>query len=271
MLYWFRTPPGVKVGRAALDEDAIRLIEQLNPGMEFDWPRILKGQGSPATEPRPLVEARRQRPDNRRSQPHTPAPSRPVPRPPAVEPERPQPDLLVLPMAGESAVTAEPALVREAVEVPAADIVAAVAAVKDEVPTPAHARLGAEGVQQLRARYADLLARISERPDETRRAELKQQADRLNPDSWVTGDQVAQGLEQYESVLASLREVAGQNRRRRRRGKGPRPAGPGGGPGGGNAAGPEGGDQAVGPEAPAHDSGDELDSVADGDSTSDES
>ena len=52
MLYWFRTPPGVKVGRAALDEDAIRLIEQLNPGIEFDWPRILKGQGSPATEPR---------------------------------------------------------------------------------------------------------------------------------------------------------------------------------------------------------------------------
>ena len=70
MLYWFRTPPGVKVGRAALDEDAIRLIEQLNPGMEFDWPRILKGQGAPATESRPPVEARRQRPDNRRSQPH---------------------------------------------------------------------------------------------------------------------------------------------------------------------------------------------------------
>ena len=56
MLYWFRTPPGVKVGRAALDEDAIRLIEQLNPGIEFDWTRILKGQGAPPTEPRPPVD-----------------------------------------------------------------------------------------------------------------------------------------------------------------------------------------------------------------------
>jgi hypothetical protein len=68
------------------------------------------------------------------------------------------------------------------------------------------------------------VARIAEQPDETRRAELKGQADRLNPDSWVTDEQVSQGLEQYESVLASLREVAGQKRRRRRRGKGPRPA-----------------------------------------------
>ena len=40
MLYWFRTPPGVKVGRAALDDDAIRRIEQLNPGITFEWPRI---------------------------------------------------------------------------------------------------------------------------------------------------------------------------------------------------------------------------------------
>ena len=77
MLYWFRTPPGVKVGRAALDEDAIRLIEQLNPGIEFDWTRILKGQGAPPTESRPPAEVRRQRPDNRRPQPsQTPAPQR---------------------------------------------------------------------------------------------------------------------------------------------------------------------------------------------------
>ena len=31
ILYWFRTPPGVKVGRAALDEEAIRTIEQGTP------------------------------------------------------------------------------------------------------------------------------------------------------------------------------------------------------------------------------------------------
>jgi hypothetical protein len=48
VLYWFRTPPGVKVGRAALDPEAIRLIEERNPDVVFDWPRILKGEGRPA-------------------------------------------------------------------------------------------------------------------------------------------------------------------------------------------------------------------------------
>ncbi len=215
MLYWFRTPPGVKVGRAALDEDAIRRIEELNPGMEFDWPRILKGQGVPATEPRPPVEARRQRPENRRSQPRpahaAPAP-RPVPAPPVVEP----PPRRDLPSEAESARFGESR------ESPTAEVEAAVA---DEVPTPAHARIGAAGVRQLRSRYAELLARIAERTDDTRRTELKAQADRLNPDSWVTDEQVSEGLEQYEAVLASLREVAGQTRRRRRRGQGPRPGG----------------------------------------------
>jgi hypothetical protein len=83
-------------------------------------------------------------------------------------------------------------------------------------------------VQRLRARYAEILVRISERTaDPARREELKTQADRLNPDAWVTDDEVVQGLEQYESVFASLREVVGQKRRRRRRGRGSRAAEPG--------------------------------------------
>ena len=252
MLYWFRTPPGVKVGRAALDEDAIRRIEELNPGMEFDWPRILKGQGVPATESRPPAETRRQRPDNRRSQPQTPAQATPAPRPlppppPPAESPRPRRDLA---SEAETVVDSEPS------DSPAAEVVA----IADEVPTPAHARIGAAGVQQLRARYAELVARIAERTDETRRAELKEQADRLNPDSWVTDDQVAQGLEQYESVLALLREVAGQKRRRRRRGKGPRPASTGGS-----------GATAAEPDDSGAEDADEPDSPPDGDSEPGES
>lgn len=227
MLYWFRTPPGVKVGRAALDEDAIRLIEQLNPGIAFDWTRILKGQGAPATEPRPPVEARRQRPDSRRPQPpQAAAPSRSV-----------QPPVVPAPVQGENieaaSIGAEPEAVDQfadldpmpgAVE-PFSDDAAAPP--ETEVPTPAHAKLGAEGVERLRARYAEILARISERTtDPVRRDELRAQADRLNPDSWVTGEEVVQGLEQYESVFASLREVIGQKRRRRRRGSRPDQAEP---------------------------------------------
>ena len=39
ILYWFRTPPGVKVGRPALDEDAIRWIEEHNPDLKGVLPR----------------------------------------------------------------------------------------------------------------------------------------------------------------------------------------------------------------------------------------
>ena len=48
------------MGRSALDEDAIRLIEQHNPDVEFDWTRILKGQDAPP-EP-PSTKERRARP-----------------------------------------------------------------------------------------------------------------------------------------------------------------------------------------------------------------
>jgi hypothetical protein len=89
----------------------------------------------------------------------------------------------------------------------------------DETITPAHARLGAEGVLRLRARHAEILARISECvQDQARQDELKAQAERLNPDTWVTDAEVTAGLEGYESVLESLRSVVGQGRRRRRRG-----------------------------------------------------
>jgi hypothetical protein len=217
VLYWFRTPPGVKVGRAALDDDAIHLIEQLNPGIAFDWPRILKGQGVPPTESRPPAEARRQRPEPRR---HQQPPWKPEPG------TGPQRDSRDAPPATADEARAveretEPVHATESgarpMETPAAS----------DVVIAAHARLGVEGVRRLRARYAEIVGRIAEKTDEPeRREELKAQADRLNPDAWTTDEDVAQGLEQYESVLASLREVAGQRRRRRRRGRGPGPAEP---------------------------------------------
>jgi hypothetical protein len=80
------------------------------------------------------------------------------------------------------------------------------------------ARLGAEGLARLRARHAEILARISERQlEDDVREELKARAERLNPDAWVTDEEVRQGLEQYEAVFDSLRSVLGHPRRHRRR------------------------------------------------------
>lgn len=209
MLYSFRTPPGVKVGRSALDEEAIRLIEQLNPEVEFDWARILKGQGQPVTEARPPADARRQRDSRRPPKPQSFAPPAPPTTPPVVEasPE-------------STPAGAAPSQPAEGVEIARPEIPPEfVARVMDDTPTPAHVKLGVEGVQRLRTRYAEILRRIPERTaDPVRREELRLQTERLNPDSWADDDAVVQGLEQYESVLASLKELVGQKRRRRRRG-----------------------------------------------------
>jgi hypothetical protein len=41
VLYWFRTPPGVKIGREPFDEQTQRTLESKYPSVQFDWPRIM--------------------------------------------------------------------------------------------------------------------------------------------------------------------------------------------------------------------------------------
>jgi hypothetical protein len=224
ILYWFRTPPGVRVGRAAIDEEAIHLLEQHNPDVQFDWTRILKSpQGA---EPSPRMPPRPTQPPHARGVDVPPrAPSSPLPSP-AVSPFATVPAEVddLEEQAGSAAS-------QDAGDAPPETISAALTHLSDDpassddsdpdvdVRQPAaFARLGAEGLARLRARYAEVLARISDRPiDDTVREELKARAERLNPDAWVTDDEVAQGLEQYEAVFESLRSVVGHPRRRRRR------------------------------------------------------
>ena len=236
ILYWFRTPPGVRVGRSALDEDAIRLIEQHNPDVEFDWTRILKGQDAPPDPTPNSPPERRTRPRPRDFPPAAPRPSvraaEPFAAPPTPEP------IVVEPSPFELERSTPP----EATEdVPALDADAGVPPEGfapdgprvDEPgsePTAAQARLGYEGLSRLRARHAEVLARISEKvTDAARRDELKSDAERLNPDTWVTDDEVTAGLESYETVFESLRGVIGRRRKRRGRPGGPpdEPASPG--------------------------------------------
>jgi hypothetical protein len=58
ILYWFRTPPGVKVGRLPFDDDMRRAIEAQNPGVAFDWKKLL---ATPIPPPAPDVERWRER------------------------------------------------------------------------------------------------------------------------------------------------------------------------------------------------------------------
>jgi hypothetical protein len=83
---------------------------------------------------------------------------------------------------------------------------------------PATERLGSEGLSRLRARHAEVLARITEKiTNPVQSEQLKASAERLNPDTWVTDAEVVAGLEAYETVFDSLRGVIGRRRKRRRR------------------------------------------------------
>lgn len=166
----------MRVGRGPLDEEAIRLLEAGNPDLEFDWTRILKGQGADDSarrrDPKPTPErGRRPAAGGGRPRREAPEPARPapVPAPPAVEPPP-----------------------------------------VDEPTTAAHARLGSEGVLRLRARYSEIRARIADRvEDPDRQQRLNALAERLNPDGWVTDGEVSSGVDAYEATLASIRAELG--------------------------------------------------------------
>ncbi len=58
VLYWFRTPPNVRVGREPFDERVMRALEAQNPGIRFDWDK-LRNTPIPSAEPEYWRERRR--------------------------------------------------------------------------------------------------------------------------------------------------------------------------------------------------------------------
>jgi hypothetical protein len=58
VLYWFRTPPNVKVGREPFDLHVRRALEAQYPGVHFDWEQ-LRNTPIPSVEPEYWRERRR--------------------------------------------------------------------------------------------------------------------------------------------------------------------------------------------------------------------
>ncbi len=199
ILYWFRTPPDVKVGRPALDEEAIRTIEEQNPDIEFNWQKILEAKASP---PPPVEDMRHRRP--RRDRPER---AKPVPQ--AVQTAEPE-------IAAEQDMVEEPEeQVVEAIE----QLTHPDAEEKIDAPLSAveHA-IGREQLIRLRARFAELQARITERGGDAERiGALRLAAEPLNPDTWVTEDEARKGVEEFEAKIRDLRAALGLRRRRRSR------------------------------------------------------
>ncbi len=210
MLYWFRTPPNVKVGRVPLDEEAIRTIEKRNPDVAFDWKRMLKlgatlkaNQRAEASS-RP-VKKRRRRATAKASEPTSmePQPSgEPLETPPptgVADDVSPDPDVL----EAEAHLDAE-AGADEPAEEPAEH--------------PVVALLGDETLVRLRARYAEIRARISEKMSEPEAlSAMLARADSIDPDRWSSVEAAVRGIERFEAKIEGIRADLGRRPPRTRR------------------------------------------------------
>lgn len=237
ILYWFRTPPGVKVGRPALDEEAIRWIEEHNPEIQFNWQKILEAQPAPAVASAEDAKNRRPRRDkgDRRRPPSQPRIAVAPPAPGAVDAplsagariaaDAPiAPEVTDIPEIGELVELRLAEADAEDAELPALEDALEQLShpeAEEQIPptgTPVEKWIAREHLVRLRARHSELQARITERGGDSARIEaLRAQAESLNPDAWVTQEEARKGVEEFEPGIRAVRAALGLRRRRRSR------------------------------------------------------
>ena len=81
IIYAFRSPGGVRVGRAPLEPEVLRQIEARHPDIEFDWPVVLDNRQVIESSPEQRRPLKRRR-DDAAPRP-APAPAAPTAAPPA--------------------------------------------------------------------------------------------------------------------------------------------------------------------------------------------
>lgn len=192
LLYWFRTPPGARVGRHPLDEEAIRAIEASNPELEFDWEEMLRERPAP----RP-PETRRGRQRAARKKPADAAPSG----------KAAPPDAPAAPAAGEVEAGAPPDMddTAFAATEPAEDV----DRVREEPwEHPVVALMGEEMLARLRTLYSELQAHINAPAvDAGVRDAALARAGALNPDDWDTMEDAVRGIERFEAEADAIRAM----------------------------------------------------------------
>jgi len=184
VLYMFRTPGGVRVGRLPLDRDVLRQIEAQHPEIEFDWNAVRETQQ--VIEPAP--DFRRRRPRREEGEAPTPQSAPPVAAP--VEP----------PPAASVAAPTAPSLPRL------------------QVPSVIDGNSPDEQIAFLLKWHPLICERLALRTaDPERRNALLALAERLNPVSWTDAEQITAGLQQAAEALERLSRVMARRRRRARR------------------------------------------------------
>lgn len=190
LLYWFRTPPSLSVGRQPLDEEALKAIEEIHPELTFDWAKMTKAtRARPA--PAPAGKGSRTRGRRRGAARGSPAAPEPAAAP-----------------ATEAPASTEPA----AAAAEAAELVSEGEARAEEARAPEEhpvaALLGEEALDGLRARYAelcDLLADSDLEPAD--QVAVTARLESLDPDAWRAGEETVVGIERFDREAAAIRRV----------------------------------------------------------------
>jgi hypothetical protein len=178
ILYVFRTPGGVRVGRHALEPDVLRQIAAAHPELTFDWKQIRDSQH--------VVELGGE-PRRRRA-----------------------PKASAVPSASGTPASGTPASEPSAAPGDASARLIVPSTIAGETPDEQIAFLG-EWYPVIRDRVPKKTS------DPSRQAALRALAERLNPAGWTDADQITTGLQQAGEALERLSRVFSRRRRRRRR------------------------------------------------------
>ena len=212
ILYWYRTAPGIVLGRAPLDEDAIRTIEDQHPDIEFDWPAILAlsevmtpEEEAPAPKPKAPLQSsapggrkiRRPRRDERTYDPRAtggsadsvpdeePASTQPgTESSKLVEPEEPEPMEPLEPLELLEPGRRKNLLLEELA--------------------------GREIGARLRRRHAEIVAQIETlEVDGAAKDALFRRAEAIDPELWMTPESVLEGVRNADTLFEKLKSDVG--------------------------------------------------------------
>jgi hypothetical protein len=177
VLYWYRTAPGLRIGRPALDDQAMRSLEEQYPDIDFDWPYILDvGAMTPVEVEAPLPPRKRK-----------PRPLEPEPDAETVADEA----AAAIAERADSAAADEPS-VREGRDATEPDLLSEL--------------LGRGIAASLRGRVAELAALVAaSTADPERKASWEARLASIDPDAWTTPEAVLAGMGTIDRDLAALK------------------------------------------------------------------
>jgi hypothetical protein len=178
ILYVFRTPGGVRVGRDPLEPEVLRELEKRHPEIAFEWKVIRENQQIVE----PVVEHRRRRPKGDEAA----APEQPA--------AKPVPVTAGVAAAGAGADRPKP------------------------IPSKIEGATADEQIAFLNEWYPLIRERVQQRiSDPVRQETLFALAERLNASAWTDADQITTGLQQAAEALERFSHVFARRRRRGRR------------------------------------------------------